>query len=96
MVVNTSQTVSSTVTPTGTTGDRTINTPAGTVNFAVGATSLTVTSSIVTTSSIIIPIVRTDDVNASVFSVVPSAGSFVIRLSGPPDIEVSVGFIVYN
>lgn len=88
--------VTSTITPAGTTGNRTINTPAGTVNFAAGATSLTVTNSLCTVNSIIYAVPRRDDANATVWSAVPANGSFVINLSGPPDAELSVGFIVFN
>jgi hypothetical protein len=88
--------ITKTITAAGTTGDRTINTPAGTVNFAAGMSQITVTNSLCTTNSIVIPVVRTADVNATIFSCVPSNGSFLITLAAPPDIEVSVGFLVIN
>jgi hypothetical protein len=84
-------------TATGTTGAQTINKASGSVNFAAGATSLVVTNSFVTTSSIIIPVVQTNDANAFSVRVVPAAGSFTIFLVGTaPAAETKVGFIVFN
>lgn len=88
--------IDKTVTSAGVTGNRTINKPAGTVNFATNSTVLTVTNSLVTTDSIIYCVMRTDSLNATIWSVVCSNGAFTITLSGPPDEEVSVGFIVFN
>lgn len=80
----------------GTTGNQTINKPTGTVNFAAGATALTVTNSLVTTSSIVLAVVRTNDATAQIKNVVPGSGSFVINLSATATGETSVGFIVIN
>lgn len=86
-----------TVTAAGTTGNRTINKPVGTVNFAAGATAITVTNSTVSTSSIIFPVVRTADATCTfVKSVVPGSGSFVITLNAACTAETSVGFMVTN
>lgn len=85
-----------TITAAGTTGNQTINKPAGTVNFAAAASSLTVTNSIVTTSSIILCVVRTNDTTAILKNVVASAGSFVINLNAATTAETSVGFFVTN
>lgn len=86
----------STITAGGTTGDRTINKPSGTVNFAAAATAITVTNSLCTTSSIVICVVRTNDTTATIKNVVPGSGSFVITLDAAATAETSVGFIVNN
>lgn len=88
--------VDKTITAGGTTGDRTINKLAGTVNFAAAATSITVTNSLVTANSIIIPVVRTNDTTATIKNVVPGAGSFVITLNAAATAETSVGFFIIN
>lgn len=88
--------VDATNTAGGTTGNQTINKAAGTVNFAAGATSLTVTSSQVTTASLIFCEVRTNDTTAIIKNVVPGSGSFVITLNAAATAETSVGFFVVN
>lgn len=86
-----------TITAGGTTGNRTINKPAGTVNFAAAASAITVTNSFVTTSSIVFPVIRTADTTCTfVKSVVPGAGSFTITLNAGCTAETSVGFMVTN
>jgi hypothetical protein len=83
-------------TAAGTTGNRTINNASGTVNFAAGATTITVTNSLVTTASIIIPVIRTNDTTAVIKNVVPASGSFTITLNAAATAETSVGFFVIN
>jgi hypothetical protein len=83
-------------TATGTTGAQTINRPSGTVNFAAGATSLVVTNSLCTTSSIVLPVMRTNDATALIDSVVPGNGSFTINLTAAAAAEISVGFFIIN
>ena len=85
-----------TITAGGTTGNQTINKAAGTVNFGVGASTLTVTNSLVNTSSIIFCVVRTNDATAILKNVVPGSGSFVITLNAAATAETSVGFLVTN
>lgn len=86
-----------TITTGGTTGNRTINKPAGTVNIAAAGSSVTVTNSLVTSSSIVYAVLRTNDSSATgIKSVVPSSGSFIITLNAAATAEVSVGFIVFN
>lgn len=86
-----------TITAGGTVGARTIDKPAGTVNFAAAATSLVVTNSTVSTSSIIFTTMRTADTTCTfVKSVVPAAGSFTITLNAGCAAETSVGFLVTN
>jgi hypothetical protein len=83
-------------TASGTTGAQTINRPSGTVNFAAGATSLVVTNSLCTTSSIVLPVIRTNDATATIKNVVPDAGSFTINLTAAATAETSVGFFIIN
>jgi hypothetical protein len=85
-----------TVTAAGTTGAQTINRLAGTVNFAVAATTLVVTNSLVDANSIIYCTVRTNDTTALIKNVIPAAGSFTIRLNAAATAETSVGFLVTN
>lgn len=87
-----------TITAGGTTGNQTINQPAGTVNFAAGTgtAGITVTNSTVNTSSIVIAVARTNDTTCSVKNVVPAANSFVIRMTANCTAETSVGFLVLN
>lgn len=80
---------------TGTDGAATINSPAGRVNFATGATSLTVTNSLCTPNSIIT--VTSNSISAGVTpSVLAASGSFTIVLSGTPAVETPVNFILIN
>lgn len=84
------------ITASGTTGNQTINATTGTVNFAAGATSITVTNSYCSTGSIILHNVRTNDTTANVKNIVPSSGSFVITLTAAATAETSVGFFIVN
>lgn len=93
---NNSFSLDTTITSAGTTGNQTINKPTGTVNFAAGASSLTVTNSLCSANSIVICSVRTNDSTALIKNVVPASGSFVIRLNANATAETSVGFWVIN
>jgi hypothetical protein len=84
-----------TITTAGTTGAQTINKGEGTVNFAAAATSLVVTDSLVTTSSVIVPVMRTNDSTCRIASVVPASGSFTINMTAACTAETSVGFVVH-
>ena len=84
------------VVASGTTGDQTINKTAGAVNFADGATSLTVTNSYVDADSIIIATVATNDGTMTSAQVVAGAGSFVIYPNAAPTEETRVNFLVVN
>lgn len=84
------------ITAAGTTGARTINATSGTVNFAAGATSLVVTNSLVTTTSLVFPVVRTNDATSEIKSIVCASGSFTINLRSAATAETSVGFFVIN
>lgn len=88
--------VPTTVTAGGTTGAQTINKISGTVNFAAAATSLVVTNSLVSTTSLILPVVRTNDATCAVKNVVAGAGSFTITMTAACTAETSVGFFVLN
>lgn len=85
-----------TITPTGTTGARTINKPAGSVNFAIGATTLVVTNSLVTSSSVILLTVASDDVTFKSASYIPNSGSFTITANTAPTAETRIDFLVIN
>jgi hypothetical protein len=85
-----------TVTAGGTTGDQTINKVSGTINFAAGATAITVTNSLVSTTSIVFAVVRTNDTTATIKNVVSGSGSFVITLTAAATAETSVGFFTIN
>jgi len=88
--------VTPTITAGGTTGDRTINELAGTVNIAAAGTTVTVTNSLVTANSLVFCTIRTNDATAMVKNVVPAAGSFTINLGAAATGEVSIGFFVVN
>ncbi len=89
--------VNATNTAGGTTGAQTINKPSGTVNLAASATSLVVTNSLVTTSSIVWPVVMTNDASTFSLRVVVASGSFTIHVVGTaPAAETKVGFFVLN
>ena len=90
--------VARTITPAGTTGNVTIDKLAGTVNIAAGAgtAGVTVTNARVTVNSIVYAIARTNDATCSVKSVVPAAGSFVLRTTANCTAETSFGFLVTN
>ena len=85
-----------TITTAGTTGNRTINKPMGTVNIAAAASSVVVTNNLCTTASIVYAVLRTNDSTATIKNVVPASGSFTITLGAAANAEVSIGFILYN
>lgn len=85
-----------TITAAATTGNQTINKPAGTVNFAAGATTLTVTNSTVSATSIIFCTIQNQDTTATSCFVTKGAGSFQVRLNAAATAETSVGFLVTN
>jgi hypothetical protein len=83
-------------TATGTTSVQTINRPSGTINIAAGETSKDVNNSLCTTSSIVLPVIRTNDATATIKNVVPGNGSFTINLTVAATAETSVGFFIIN
>ncbi len=85
-----------TITAGGTTGAQTIDKPAGSVNFAVAATSLVVTNSLVTSSSIIVATIGTNDATMTSVQVVAGAGSFTLYANAAATSETRVNFLVIN
>lgn len=85
-----------TLTTTGTTGNQTINKPAGTANIAAAGTAVTITNSFVTANSLVIPWVITADTTAKSCSAVSSSGSFVVTLNAAATAETKIGFMVFN
>lgn len=94
LTINTSLSMEGTVTAGGVTGNQTINKPCGTVNFAAGASSLTVTNSLATANTIVVCTVLTNDTTALFKNVVSSSGQFVIRLNAATTAETKVGFVL--
>lgn len=84
------------VTASGTTGDQTINSPSGSVNFGIGDTSLTVTNSLVGIDSIIICTLASNDTFMNTVKISQTGGSFTIYPDNPPGAEARVNFIVTN
>lgn len=85
-----------TIVPTGTTGNVTINRPAGRVNFAAAQANLTVTNSTVTADSIVLITIQAQDPTCTSGIVIPNAGDFAIRLNAACTAETPVGFLVIN
>lgn len=85
-----------TIIPPGTTGNQTIQTANGVVNFAAAATTLTVTNASVTANSHIFAVVQTNDTTALLKNVVPTAGSFTIHLNAAATAETKVAFKIFN
>lgn len=84
--------ISITVTPTGTTGAQTINKLGGFVNFAAGATTLTVTNSLVTSNTIVRAQIQSNDATAKTCVAVPVTGGFTIYLNAAATAETRVSF----
>ena len=85
-----------TITAGGTTGARTINKMAGSVNFAAAATSLVVTDSKVDTNSVIIATVATNDSTMKSVAVVAGSGSFTLHANAAATAETRVNFLIIN
>lgn len=84
------------ITPTGSTGDTTLNYAAGSVNLGAGDTSLTVTNNLVDADSIVIGTVASPDATTKSVQIVPSFGQFVIFPDEPPTSETRINFMVLN
>ena len=85
-----------TITPAGTTGNQTINSMAGSVNFSSSDTTLTVTNNLVDANSVVI-LTRGTAVSANRnISVAPSSGQFIITLDASFGVETKVFFLVIN
>lgn len=87
---------SATLTAAGTTGARTINKYAGSVNIAAGQGNVVVTNNLVSTTSLIFCQIMTNDATATSTQVVPAAGSFTIYLNANATAETKVAFQVIN
>lgn len=85
-----------TITAAGTTGARTIQQRAGSVNFAAAAASLVVTCSQVSTSSVIVATVATNDATMKSVQAVAAAGSFTLYANAAATAETRVNFLVIN
>jgi hypothetical protein len=88
--------VDSTVTAAATTGNRTIDKPAGTVNIAAAGTTVTVTNSLISASTILSVLARTNDATCAVKNYVPTTGSVVINMTAACTAETSVGFAILD
>ena len=85
-----------TITPTGTVGNQTINSTAGSINFSASATTITVTNNLVDANSVVI-LTRGTAVSANRnMSVVPSLGQFIITLDASFGVETKVFFLIIN
>jgi hypothetical protein len=77
------------------TGNVTQNTPAGQVQIAAGAKSVTVTNNLVTANSVVIAQLQTvDGTLLKVLTVVPAAGSFTINCDVNATGTVKIGYLV--
>jgi hypothetical protein len=85
-----------TVTTAGTTGNRTINTQAGTIRFAAGAQTLVLTNNLITTSTKGLATVQTDDLSASSCKFIASNGSATLKLNAPATAETEVYWEIRN
>ena len=79
----------------GTTGNQTANTQFGNIRIAAAGTTVTVTNSLCTTTSIVIATIATNDATATIKSVVPGNGSFVINIVGATG-ETSISWGVFS
>jgi hypothetical protein len=88
--------IPNTITAAGTTGDRTIDKVAGSVNIAAAGTAVTVTNACVSTNSLIYCTLATVDATAKSAVAVAGSGSFVITLNAAATAEVRVNWFVIN
>jgi hypothetical protein len=89
-------TFNKTLTAAGTTGDRTINRPMFSVNFAAAASSLTVTNSLISTTSVLTCQVQTNDSTLKSVVAVPGSGSVVLTGNAAATAETVVACVVFN
>lgn len=86
-----------TVTAAGQTGNKTIDKPNGSVNFAAGSsTPIVVTNSLVDQYSNIIPSIMSNDATLKTVQIVATAGSFTIYPGAAATAETKVAFFVIN
>lgn len=85
-----------TITPPGTTGNQTINRPAGTVNIAAAGTAVTVTNSLVDANTGVYAIIKTNDATAWIKNVTSTSGAFTINLGAACTGEIAIYWEVRN
>jgi hypothetical protein len=85
-----------TITAAGNVGAQTIDKITGSVQFAIGATSLVVTNKYVTASSVISLTVASNDTTMKSAAYVAAAGSFTIYPNAAPTAECRVAFRLTN
>lgn len=88
--------IDATVTPSGTTGNQTINKSAGAVNFGIGASSLTVACDKCSTNSIVIATVGSQDLTLKSVQVQANSGQIVLYGNAGATAETRVNFWVLN
>jgi hypothetical protein len=84
--------INATITAGGTTGNQTINKVAGSVNIAVGQSSITVTNDNIGANTMIGHQVATNDATAQVKNIVCSSGSFVITMVAAVTAETKINW----
>lgn len=80
----------------GASGNITQNVPAGRVQFAAAASTLTLTNSFITANSLIICTVGTNDATAFAAAAIPAAGSATIKLNAAATGVTVVNYVVIN
>lgn len=84
------------ITASGITGNRTLNTTCGSVNFGASASSLVVTNNLVTTSSVIVATVATNDTTMKSVQAVAVSGSFTLHANAAATAETRVNWLILN
>lgn len=85
-----------TITTPGTTGNQTINRPAGTVNIAAAGTAVTVTNSLVDANTGVYAVIKTNDATAWIKNITCTSGSFTINLGAATTAEIAIYWEVRN
>jgi hypothetical protein len=80
----------------GTTGNKTINFPSGSIRIAAAGSSVVLTDSFITTNSIVYPVIATHDSTATAVQAVPATGSCSFFLNAAATSEVEIRFLVWN
>ena len=96
LAIDSNITLNRTITAAGTTAVQTINKTAGRVNVAATELSKVVTNSLCTANSVVVATICTDDMTATIKSVVPAAGSFTITLTAAATCETAVNWVLFN
>lgn len=96
LMINSNIATTKTITPPGTTGDQTINTTSGTVNFGLTDSTITVTNSLVDEDSVVICTVASNDLTLNYVWISQTSGSFTIYPNNLATAECQVNFVVLN